>query len=130
MKSNHVKSFRFVGPVPNDVSNGIVDVFVTLNDNFEYWVEIVTPFALASMMEKDNFIQPGYPYIIVRELTPVIIREALEAFAGEREDAYWLKLYHLTVELNINDLNTLLDRYEKRLKQDEEDDQVEDEKED
>jgi hypothetical protein len=71
---------------------------------------------------KENFLKPGYLYIIVRELTPLVIREALEAFAVDKEDAFWLKLYHLTIEWNINDLNTILDRHKKRLKDKEEKD--------
>ena len=125
MKENQVKSFRFMEGVPTDISNGIVDVFVTLKgDDFEYWVEIATPQALSSYIEKNkkNCIEPGYPYIIVHELTPLVIREALEAFAVDKEDAFWLKLYHLTVEWNINDLNTILDRHKKRLKDEEEED--------
>ena len=125
MKENKVKSFSFIGGIPTDIYNGIVDVFVTLeDDDFEYWVEIATPKALSYHMEKNkqNFIEPGYPCIIVNELTPVVIREALEAFAVEQEDAFWLKLYHLTVEWNINDLNTILERHKKRLKEEEEED--------
>lgn len=112
-----------MGGLPNDTYNGIVDVFVTLeDDDFEYWVEIATPQALSFHMKnnKENFIQPGYPYIIVAELTPSVIREALEAFVADKEDAFWLKLYHLTVEFNINDVNTVLDRHKKQLKSEEE----------
>lgn len=126
MKENKVKSFSFVGGVPSDIYNGIVDVFVTLeDDDFEYWVEIATPQALSFHMKKnkENFMGPGYPYIIVQELSPSVIREALEAFAVDQEDAFWLKLYHLTVEWNINDLNTILDRYKKK---EEEEDEEED----
>ena len=118
MKDNQVKSFRFMGGVPTDIYNGIVDVFVTLEgDDFEYWVEIATAQALSSHMEKnkENFIEPGYPCIIVRD-----IREALKAFAV---DKVWLKLYHLTVDWNINDLNTILDRQKKRLKDEEEEEE-------
>ena len=36
MKENQVKSFSFMGGVPTDIYNGIVDVFVTLEgDDFE-----------------------------------------------------------------------------------------------
>jgi hypothetical protein len=125
MKDNQVKSFRFMGGVPTDIYKGIVDVFVTLEgDDFEYWVEIATPQALSFHMEKskENFLKPGYPCIIVRELTTLVIREALEAFVVDKEDAFWLKFYHLTVEWNINDLNTILDRQKKRLKDEEEED--------
>ena len=64
---------------------------------------------------KESFIEPGYPYIIVHELTPLVIGKALEAFAVDKEDVSWLKLYHLTVEQNIDDLNTILDHQKKRL---------------
>jgi hypothetical protein len=117
MKGNKVKSFRFMGGFPKDIYNGAVDVFVSLEDDpFEYWVEVVTPQVFSSEMEKNkvNFIEPTYPSIIVRELTPSVIREALEAYAVEKEDAYWLKLYHLPVEFTINDLNTILDRQKKK----------------
>jgi hypothetical protein len=117
MKGNKVKSFYFMGGMPNNIYNGAVDVFVSLEgDPFEYWVEVVTPQVFSSYMEENNlnFIEPTYPSIIVRELTPSVIREALEAFALEKEDAYWLKLYHLPVEFTINDLNTILDRQKKK----------------
>lgn len=123
MSKNKVKSFSFMGGRPKDQKNGIVDIFVTLeNDDFEYWVEVATPQALSFSMDKEgkNFLEPAYPYIIVRELTPVIIREALEEFVSDKDDAFWLKLYHLTVELKIDDLNSLLDRYKKQEKQDNE----------
>jgi hypothetical protein len=117
MTGNKVKSFYFMGGMPNNIYNGAVDVFVSLErDPFEYWVEVVTPQVFSSYMEENNlnFIEPRYPSIIVRELTPSVIREALEAFAVEKEDAYWLKLYHLPVEFTINDLNTILDRQKKK----------------
>ena len=126
MIDKKIKSFRFIGGLPNDIYNGIVDVFVTVeNDDFEYWVEVTTPQALSSHMEKnkENFIEAAYPYIIVAELTPSVIREALESFATDREDAFWLKLYHLTVEFNIDDVNTILDRHKKRLKAEEEEEE-------
>ena len=91
MKENQVKGFRFMGEVPTDTYNSIVDVFVTLEgDDFEYWLEIAAPQALSSHMEKnkENFIEPGYPCIIVYELTPLVIRKALEAFAVNKEDAF------------------------------------------
>lgn len=113
-----------MGGLPDDIYNGKVDVFVTLeleDGDFEYWVEVTTPQALSSEMEETNrnFVKPGYPFIIVRELTLMVIRETLEAFAAEKEDAFWLKFYHLTVEFDINDLNTILDRHKKKIKDEE-----------
>jgi hypothetical protein len=93
-------------------------VIVTIEgDDFEYWVEIVTPHALSSHMEnnKENFLEPEYTFIFVRELTPLVIRETFEAFSVDKENAFWLKLCHLTVEWNIHDLNTILDRQKRRL---------------
>jgi predicted kinase len=72
---------------------------------------------------KENFLERGYPCIIVCELTLLVIRETLEAFAADKEDAFWLKLYHLTVEWNIHDLNTILDRNKKRLKDEKEEEE-------
>jgi len=112
-----------MGGVLINIYNGIIDIFVTLEGNdFEYWVEIATPQALSSHMKKnkENFIEPGYPCIIVHELTPLVTREALEVFTVDKEDAFWLKLSHLTIEWNINDLNTILDRQKEGLKDKEE----------
>lgn len=53
MKDHKVKSFSFMGGGPTNSYKGIVDVFVTLEeDDFEYWVEIATPQALSSHVEK------------------------------------------------------------------------------
>lgn len=53
MKNHKVKSFSFIGGVPTNIYKGIVDVFVTLeDDHFQYWVEIATPQTLSSHMEK------------------------------------------------------------------------------
>lgn len=56
---------------------------------------------------------PSYPYIIVLKLTDDIIRAAIQEFIDTEEDSYWLKLYHVTVTLNIKDINEILDRKEK-----------------
>jgi hypothetical protein len=73
-------------------------VIVSLEGNdFEYWVEIATPQALSSHMEnnKENFLEPEYTFIIVRELTPLVIRETLEAFSVDKENAFWLNYHQL-----------------------------------
>ena len=97
--------------------NDCIDVFVSLedercNDEFSYVVEVTTPQFLSSMMEKSksNFLEPSYPYIIVSKLTDEIIKETLQAFVNEEEDSFWLKVYHITPRLNIEDINELLDR--------------------
>jgi len=117
MSNNLVKKFYVLSSFPEDLEDGFVDVLVTLTDDNEYLVEIATPKALSTYMDekKKNFYEPGFPLLFVRKLTPEIIRETLEEFASKQEDTFWLKLYHLTVELTIDDLNELMIRYEKRM---------------
>ena len=62
---------------------------------------------------KSNFVPPGYPYIIVSKLTDDIIRAAIQEFIDKKEDSYWLKLYHVTPTLNIEEINEILYRKEK-----------------
>lgn len=116
MENKKVKNFSFRGGMLTDIHDGIVDIFVTLeDDDFEYWVEVATPQGLSSMMEKyqENFIEPAFPRITVRELTTSVIREALDFFTVDKEDAFWLKIYHLPIEFNMKDLNTILERQKK-----------------
>ena len=65
-------------------------------------------------MEKfeSDFLPPGYPYIIVSKLTDDIIKAALQSFIDTEDDSYWLKLYHITATLKIEDLNEILYRKE------------------
>lgn len=89
MEKYRIKSMTFMGGAPLSIYEGSVDVFVTFEgDDFEYWVEVATPETLSSEMKrtKETFFEPTYPFIIVRELTPVVIREAIEAFANKEED--------------------------------------------
>ena len=66
-------------------------------------------------MEKAEsyFVRAEYPYIIVSKLTKEIIKLAIEEFIDVEEDSYWLKLYHMTATLKIEDINEILDRKEK-----------------
>lgn len=107
-----VKEIEYDIP-PQDLVNGCLDVFVTLEDDSSYFVEVTTPRFLDVLMEEGKFLPPGYPYIIVSELTYEIIQAAIEEFIGAKEDSYWLKLYHITATLNIKDVNEILDRKEK-----------------
>jgi hypothetical protein len=92
--------------------NDSLDVFVTLENDASYMVEVATPQFLSALMEKceSDFVPAGYPYIIVSKLTKEIIRAAIQEFI----DSYWLKLYHVAGTLQIEDLNEILDRKEKQ----------------
>ena len=95
--------------------NDSLDVFVTLENDASYLVEVATLEFLSTLMEKvgSDFVPAGYPYIIVSKLTDEIIRAAIQEFIDANEDSYWLKLYHITATLNIEDINEILDRKEK-----------------
>ena len=98
-----------------DLENDCLDVFVTLENDFCYLVEVTTPKFFYTLMEKfkSDFVPAGYPYIIVSKLTDKVIRSAIQEFIKAKEDSYWLKLYHMTATLKIEDINEILDRKEK-----------------
>ena len=129
MKTARVKSVTFMSGAPIDIYNGSADVFVTLeDDDSKYWFEVTTPQALASHIDerKQRFLEPLYPFIIVRELTSAVIKEALEAFIIEEEDGFWFKLYYSIPYLTIDDLNLIIDRHKKEMQAEEEEDKEED----
>ena len=128
MKTTKVKSLSFMGGAPTDIYDGSADVFVTLEDDSEYLLEVTTPQALASHLDerKQNFLEPLYPFIIVRELTSAVIKEAIEAFIIEAEDGFWFKLYYSMPYLTIDDLNLIIDRHEKEMQAKEEEDKEKD----
>ena len=122
MKTARVKSVTFISGAPIDIYNGSADVFVTLeNDDSKYLLEITTPQALASHMDerKQRFLEPMYPFIIVRELTSVVIKEAIELFIIEEKDGFWFKLYYSIPHLTIDDLNLIINRHKKEMQAEE-----------
>jgi len=60
----------------------------------------------------DKVIEKSVEFI-VSKLTDSIIRAAIQEFIDTKEDSYWLKLYHMTATLNIEDINEILYRKEK-----------------
>lgn len=98
-----------------DLEDDCLDVFVTLENDACYLVEVTTPKFFDTLMKKfkSDFVPPTYPFIIVSKLTDDIIRTAIQEFIGTKDDSYWLKLYHVTATLNIEDINEILDRKEK-----------------
>ena len=88
----------------DDIENDNLDVFVELEDGFTYVVVIFTPKNYYWYMEKENTNHYcGAPAIIVKKLTEEIIREAINEYA--KDDAYWLKYYHLSGILDIKMMN-------------------------
>ena len=127
MKINKVKSLTVFYVGLTDIYDGWLDVFVTLeDDDSEYSFEVTTPQALASQMDrtKQKFVEPDFPCIIVRELTGPVIKEAIEAFLNdeEAEDDFWFKLYHSIPYFTTDDLNLIIDRHNKEMQAEEEED--------
>jgi len=109
-----IKEISYLHPSV-DLENDCLDVFVTLENDACYLIEVTTPKFFYTLMKrfKSDFVPPGYPYIIVSKLTKDIIRAAIQKFIDAKDDPYWLKLYHVTATLNIEDINEILDRKEK-----------------
>lgn len=109
-----IKEISYLDPQV-DLENDCLDVFVTLENDAYYLIEVTTPKFFYTLMEKfkSNFVPPSYPYIIVSKLTDDIIRAAIQEFIDTKEDSYWLKLYHITATLKIEDINEILYRKEK-----------------
>jgi len=110
-----IKKISYLDPKV-DLENDCLDVFVTLENDDYYLIEVTTPKFFYTLMEKfkSNSVPPGYPYIIVSKLTDDIIRAAIQEFIDTKEDSYWLKLYHITATLKIEDINEILYRKEKK----------------
>jgi hypothetical protein len=103
-----IKEISYLDPRV-DLENDCLDVFVTLENDVYYLIEVTTPKFFYTLMEgeKSDFVPPGYPYIIVSKLTDNIIRAAIQEFIDRKEDSYWLKLYHITATLKIEDINEI-----------------------
>ena len=111
-----IKKIEYLIP-PRDILNDALDVFVTLEDDyctdgFCYFVEVTTPQFLSTLMEKKKmeFLSPNYPFIIVSKLTDDTRRAAIESFINSDDEVRWLKLYHLTAKLNIEEIDEILYR--------------------
>lgn len=105
-----IKKIQVVTEIEN-IYDDSVDVIVTLDDDFSYVIDVVTPQYLLSLMKEKNqsFIEPGENYIVVKKLTPEIIEETIRAFV-EENDAYWLKLFHISSYFDIETLNNVRDQ--------------------
>jgi hypothetical protein len=130
MINKRIKDFKFLMGDPTDVFHGHADIIVTLEgDESKYFLEAVTPTNLIALMQKEkkNFVGPGYPLLIVNELSPSVIREALEEFATDSDDDFWIKLYSLAGQMEIDDCNFMLKRIRERQEEEDKDEPTEEE---
>ncbi|MGE6488815.1 hypothetical protein [Paenisporosarcina sp. NPDC076898] len=93
-----------------NIKDDNVDVFVELDDGYTYNLVVSTPKNLETEMsrEKSDYISPGQPMVFVKELTEENIRKALESYL--EYNAYWLKLYYLAGEFDLDTFAQMLNR--------------------
>jgi len=101
-----------------DIENSNIDVFVELEDDYDYTVVVATAKNIEYLMDKEkiNYFEPGHPFIIVKELTKDIIEETVKAYA-EKNDGYWLKFYHFAGTINEMVFNKLQAEHIEKLKE-------------
>jgi hypothetical protein len=77
------------------VEQGNLDVFVTMKDGYTYNLTVGTLENIQYLMDKEkkNFLEPCFPFIIVKCLSKAIIEETIIAYATE-VGGYFIKLYH------------------------------------
>ena len=106
-----IKSISFPSSLEDitDIEDDNIDVFVKLEDDYDYIYTFVVATAknIESLMDKEkmNYFEPGHPFIIVKKLTKEIIFEAIQAYASD--EAYWLKLYHFAEKVDTAIFNQL-----------------------
>lgn len=76
------------------------------------FINVATPQFFISEMAKSKtgFAEPDSPVIIVSELTKQTVWNAIDVYINEEDDGYWVKLYHVSATLEIEDLDKIIDR--------------------
>jgi len=117
-----IKRIEFISTIEKNANpyDNMVEVLVTLENNFTYDITILTPQYLTWLMSKDkvNFIEPGFSFIIVEELTGAIIRKVIREYA--KDNSYWLRLQHFEDEIPLSVLEDLEMSAKKRIREFEE----------
>lgn len=95
-----------------NIDDNFIDVNVTLDNERTYIVQLITNKCLLSLMEEDkrDFIYPGTPSIIVKELTIKTIEATIKHYV-EEDNGYWLKFCHMGTEIDDKTLDILTDRW-------------------
>ncbi|WP_413366256.1 hypothetical protein [Lysinibacillus sp. 3P01SB] len=94
----------------NNSKDDNIDIFVELDDGFTYTLVVCTPKNLETLMKRENieYLPAMPPMIIVNEITEGNIRKALETYLDN--NAYWLKLYYLSGEFDMEVVENTLNR--------------------
>ncbi len=105
-----VESITFLSDLKDvtDIFDDNMDVSVKLENGRNYVLVVGTPKNLLRLMEneKNDFLSPGDPIVIVKKMTKEVIEQAIQAYA--EDDAYYLKFY--SAELDTKTLDILKDR--------------------
>ena len=102
-KISFLSSLKYI----KDIYDDNLDVFVELKDGSEHTVIIWTPknfLTLINWYEMD-FLEPGYPFIIVKKLTMEVIEKAI--YAHTQGNAHWSKLHHFSRSIKSGMFNKL-----------------------
>jgi len=103
------------------------DVYIQGEDGSIFIVNLTTPQNLQELMDnykinefgkkyRTNYIPPGIPTIIVRNLTREVILETIMAYS--EDDGYWLQLHHFAADIDP----TVFKKLQAKLKEELEDD--------
>lgn len=105
-----IKNINFATDLKNvrNIENDNIDIWVELENDYTYVLTVATPKNLEYLMDKEqmNYFGPCSPFIIVKELTKEISEAAVKSYA-EKNDGYWLKLYHFANDIDIDVLDKL-----------------------
>jgi hypothetical protein len=102
-KNNSIKRIRYLRYCEDitEIEHSNIDVTVELENGSKYILVFATLENLQYLMNKGkrNYLNPGYPIIIVRTLSKSTIIQTIKAYL-ETADGYWLKLYHFAADID------------------------------
>ncbi|MFE3577293.1 hypothetical protein [Lysinibacillus sp. NPDC059133] len=100
-----------------NIKDDNIDIFVELDDGFTYTLIVCTPKNLETLMKRENieYLPAMPPMIIVQEITEENIRKTLDTYLDN--NAYWLKLYYLAGELDMEILENTLSRVKSEIEE-------------
>lgn len=116
MKINKIEFPTSILKIQN-IKDDNIDIFVELDDGFTYTLVACTPKNFETLMKRENieYLPAMPPMIIVQELTEENIRKALDTYLDN--NAYWLKLYYLAGELDIELIENGLSRVKSEIEE-------------
>lgn len=99
-----IKEISFIDEVVDQLNDSI-DVGVEFENGPSYTIIVRTPadFVEEMLQEGTDFIKPGTPVIVVKQLTKKTVDEAIRAYA--EDEGYWLKLCQFGDALDISVFN-------------------------